>query len=443
MTIVEDPTARLLIIIVGGSNEPLVASVLADPRPSQVVFICSPETHPERPSREGEPTLLSALEVGGFSTVLNENGWIVDVGDAQDLHCCVQRIESLTTPVVQRFLAQSPRGEIVVDITGGTKTMSSALALVARRWHCSFRYVGGDFRTKGGVGQVETGSEKIFAFFNPLEALGYQVADEALTLAKQWEFAAAYLVINQRLPGPHVQVAPGLRSLRLLLEAFREWDRFRHESAANKLKQFRDGEHLERLESVLHNDSIKMIEAEAPAWELRLKALTMAGQSKQPSAALVADLLANAQRRIDQERPDDAVGRLYRSVEAIAQVRLLEGYGIATDRVLPSQMPASFIEDRKTQPGLSQAYKLGLQDAYALLRAKGDPLGQQFDNLGLSGKQSPLNSRNTSILAHGFTALGLDFAQRLAQKAMSLAELIGVPKEDILQFPRLLPRSVL
>lgn len=46
---------------------------------------------------------------------------------------------------------------------------------------------------------------------------------------------------------------------------------------------------------------------------------------------------------------------------------------------------------------------VGLQDAYALLQALRDDLGQRFQEMQLDNRErSPLASRNHSILAHGF-----------------------------------------
>ncbi|MBN2559621.1 MAG: hypothetical protein JXQ75_01645 [Phycisphaerae bacterium] len=49
---------------------------------------------------------------------------------------------------------------------------------------------------------------------------------------------------------------------------------------------------------------------------------------------------------------------------------------------------------------------IGLQDAYRLLRALNDTLGEQFFQNGLAGDSSPMSARNRSILAHGFDPIG-------------------------------------
>ncbi|MDB9309098.1 hypothetical protein PN471_10700 [Aphanizomenon sp. CS-733/32] len=41
---------------------------------------------------------------------------------------------------------------------------------------------------------------------------------------------------------------------------------------------------------------------------------------------IVQDLILNAERRATQQRYDDAVGRLYRALELLAQIRLLKAF---------------------------------------------------------------------------------------------------------------------
>jgi len=61
---------------------------------------------------------------------------------------------------------------LVADITGGTKVMSSALTLVMMEHnHSRFAYVGGESRTKNGLGVVESGRETFMRQDNPWEVM--------------------------------------------------------------------------------------------------------------------------------------------------------------------------------------------------------------------------------------------------------------------------------
>jgi hypothetical protein len=78
--------------------------------------------------------------------------------------------------------------------------------------------------------------------------------------------------------------------------------------------------------------------------------------------------------------------------------------------------------------------RLGLQDAYALLAALGDPLAQQFRQAGLHRRESPLSVRNRSVLAHGFERVSEKASDALWRMALDLAQ---VREEELPRFPGL------
>lgn len=49
----------------------------------------------------------------------------------------------------------------------------------------------------------------------------------------------------------------------------------------------------------------------------------------------MVDLLANAKRRKDEGRIDDAVARLYRAIEVVAQVALKDRHGFKSSEKVP------------------------------------------------------------------------------------------------------------
>src|SRR5262249_3704336 len=112
----------------------------------------------------------------------------------------------------------------------------------------------------------------------------------------------------------------------------------------------------------------------------------------------VLDLLANARRRRDERRYDDAVARLYRGLEALAQAHLRQDHGIADTGAVPlSAVPESLRSALSAKPDQAGILKLGLRDDYCLLQGLGNPLGRRFFELELQTKKSPLNARNRSI----------------------------------------------
>jgi len=153
-----------------------------------------------------------------------------------------------------------------------------------------------------------------------------------------------------------------------------------------------------------------------------------------PGRHHVVDLLANAWRRQEEGRFDDAVARLYRAIEAVAQVRLAETHGIdSTERVPLARVPEN-LRKRLEAQAEGGYLRLGLQDAYALLAELGDSLGEKFRQAGLDGRGSVLTVRNRSVLAHGFERVSEKTCNALWQTVLDLA---AVKDEELPNFPRL------
>jgi CRISPR-associated protein (TIGR02710 family) len=140
--------------------------------------------------------------------------------------------------------------------------------------------------------------------------------------------------------------------------------------------------------------------------------------------AFVLDLIANGVRCEKRGRYDDAVARLYRACEAVAQQRLQTlGFSEAPNgKVAFEKLPDALKNEwrGRSQDGI---VRLGLQDDYLLLNTVSDELGMRFEKLGLSDqKRSPLNARNDSILAHGKSPISSDSFNALLEPLLSLVE---------------------
>jgi CRISPR-associated protein (TIGR02710 family) len=107
--------------------------------------------------------------------------------------------------------------------------------------------------------------------------------------------------------------------------------------------------------------------------------------------------LLNADRRATQNRYDDAVGRLYRALELLAQVRLWQKYQICTGNLDVSKLPEDIKSDYKSQG------ELGLLKSYQLLTQMSlEPIGELYQQHKQDIKKV-LRKRNDSLFAHGFT----------------------------------------
>lgn len=136
-----------LIISLGGTPEPVIASIETH-APRAVCFFASDQ---------------SVDLVGSIKDTLRQKGVVfkdtkVLCDDINDLVHCYER--ALTC--AERLLRVDPDlapDDVVVDYTGGTKTMTAALALATVGKGFRFSYVGGKTRTKDGLGVVVSGKE--------------------------------------------------------------------------------------------------------------------------------------------------------------------------------------------------------------------------------------------------------------------------------------------
>lgn len=417
-----EPSNVLLICTVGGSPEPVVAT-LKHWRPARVRFVHTPQT-----KGDVEAKIVPMARAEGVDLDAGRYD-LLELPDGQDLANCLDRLRQLTPDVLQ-WAARGSDSEfqVVVDFTGGTKCMSAAIALQARRWPCIFSYVGGSERTKDGVGVVLSGAEKVLFQANPWDALGHQAVEDFVVLFDQHAFLAAAnvaAVAKTRVTGPDRRRE--MATLEQLAKAFDAWDRFDHEASKTQLDNV--AKSANDLRAVLGGEKGERVFADVHGVCSHLEALC---QAAPPSRRHVLDLLANAKRRRDEGRLDDAVGRLYRAIEAVAQVALNERHGIeSTERVplerVPEQLRAEWAS--RASDGV---VKLGLQDAYMLLASLNDPLGEKFRSAALDGTRSPLVARNQSILAHGFTTVSAAVFDKLWTAALSLAE---VEEASLPSFP--------
>lgn len=404
----------MLVCTVGGTPQPIASTILFS-RPHRVLFFASLET-----AGSIKKDILPILERNSFN-LSREHYEIKTLPDSQDITRCIETMREIT-PDVQQWTELGPDYEVIVDLTGGTKCMSAALALFARRLPCRFSYVGGEERSKNGVGVVVDGREQVIHCDNPWEVLGYQAVEDAVVLFDEGDYqgAADTLEHSLKLTG-RADIRSELNSLKTIAEAYKVWDLFEHKEAMGKFndlqKRVNDLRHL-----FPHN-----FESINAAIQKNQEFLRNFKDGKVGRHTLL-DLLANARRCASRGRYDDAVARLYRVVEATAQLLLDEKYemyakaGEVTNfnKLLLNKMPEPYQSKWKDQT-YNGFLILGLQEDFQLLGALGDTIAIRFK--GLEGKESPLSARNQSILAHGFTPVGKTVFDQLWQKTLEITEI--------------------
>jgi len=406
----------LLVATVGGSPAPIVASLLYW-EPIRAYFVVSEETH-----TQVEDEILPALRAA--------EGWVLNMGcyetfriaDSQDYAGTFNELLGLAVNIAE-WRASHPKLSVVCDFTGGTKAMSAALGLIAARWECSISYVGGTKRTKGGIGTVVPGKEQVVHRQNPWNALGVLALDQALLLLQRHAFASAHSLLQSTIK--HVDDdarKKELNAVAQLADALTDWDRFQHGAALKKLRRISGYEN--DLEAGLgHEKAVHILRAVRRLCEHCASAV----EDGRPglNRTLVLDLIANAQRRIDEGRWDDATGRLYRAIEAIAQLRL-RSRGYDNTGAVPLEelrklgnLPAGMLLNLEAAARDGKV-EIALKDAWRLLGALNDEAAEEFEKEFGDFKKSQLRVRNESILAHGFTPVPCAVPKHLRDVALRL-----------------------
>jgi CRISPR-associated protein (TIGR02710 family) len=428
----ENNPLTFLIATVGGAPQPIVASIIKW-KPTHVIFVVSDDsrdnvTEDRTINGKLSPCILTSLKTNGVSEF--KGRWsFFGISDPQDYTALVREMRRLDNKVTEwRTSYGDPNPKIVVDFTGGTKAMSAAMALVASRWKNSLvSYVGGTEREKDGVGVVVSGKEQILHSQNPWEALGYLVEEQARVLFNSGDFASAKRLLE---PARNAAPSPRKEELNVLIELndfFDLWDKFQHTEAQTKFAKIE-----KNWNNLPSNNGIKI-------WFSRSNSLLeklCGADTAENRHARAIDLLANAARRIKQGAYDDAVARLYRATEALAQARLLTHNFTDTANISFAALPVSLKQEWTNRPkNEAKCLKLALQDDYKLLSALDDELGKKFTELKLDDPQkSPLSARNHSILAHGYQPISKSAADALFADALKLAE---CEEENLLTFPKI------
>lgn len=210
---------------------------------------------------------------------------------------------------------------------------------------------------------------------------------------------------SPHLTNVHADAAP-LSNILSVAKAYSAWDTFDYGTA---LRKFKDMD--------WKTSGIATLQPSRHALDL-LSTLDSAPDSKAEPAFLI-DMVNNAVRRGGEKRFDDAVLRLYRSSELLAQLVLWNDFSIDTGDVDVSRCPGaigSVLDQRRSE--FDGRIRIGLEMSYRVLEAFGHPAGAHY--AGDPELRSYLGQRNCSILAHGFQLATENFYKELKWRVFRL-----------------------
>ena len=368
---------KVLILTVGTTRAPL-EEALSQHTPEGVVFLASQDTLP-----------VVADLVRDYGDSLRH--YTVLLEDAESLLEAYQKaLKALRKALEWEATA------LVADLTGGTKPMAAGLVLALSGRGVVFSYVGGGRRDRE-TGRVLPGEERLRLLEDPTSRLGLR---EWAGFTRAWNalnlgMALAELEALQQKPlTPSEERFYG--ALEGVVRGLMEWDRFQHKEAWHRLRA-----HLPVALAVAeawgHGAKVRVLKG----LEEGLKHLEkVVAEGDRPSFPLLQDLLANAERRAEVGRYDDALARLYRALELAAEADVHErlGFVLKDPKTWPEGFPEALRERILRPKGLMEL----LEAAFELDLAFGHQgtLAQRLygERRRLQGL---LARRHQSILAHG------------------------------------------
>ena len=386
------PTANIsaALVSVGGSAAPVLFT-LRRHRPAHVWYFCSAG------SRQVADEIHAQLD-------WHPAPRFIEVERFEELGPCYRELRRKIPEILDE--TKVPPAAVLVDYTGGTKTMSAALVLAATELFVQFSYVGGEQREKGGLGVAVDGKERVFCQGNPWSDLAIREVERARDLWAGCQFEGAARVLREVATRVPHQLR--FEAVADLADAMAARHRLDFKEAVKKL-----GGVQKSLPALFdgHNDHGLI------AFTSECLQVCDACTKDTASETFLRELLDNTLRTAAQGRYEDAAARLYRAMEMQGQLWLAESAkGLFVNghcrREDVSNMPDSLKDLPFCQPGKSGEVKLSLEQLYLALNQLGDSRARKVaEDLAQDRKsrwRQATEKRNTSILAHGVSPIGRD-----------------------------------
>ncbi len=366
---------RVLAITVGGAPIPVIRSI-TNWKPDHVVFFGSTEP------KGGSVRLITERTEAGPSIVeatklAKDQYTVVPLSDPDNLEGCFEIMLEKLSEAEEKFKPT----EKLADYTGGTKSMNAALVLAALFSDWDLALVTGP---RGDLERVRNMTESPVRV-NTANIKAAFLLPQIKALYEAHQYSAAAIIVQDilKLPGLSSEQQTNLLGLKALLQALSCWEMFHYPEAKSALSPL--NKFFPELAGILAR-------------------LARTDEDGKPSYDHVADLLGSARRRAEEHRFDDAIIRLYRAIEFLAQACLLAAYGIDAGNVDLNKVPEPLASELRSRAGKGKPVDVGLFDAFRILAALNDPLGKLFSEKWQEKIRDLISLRNKSILLHGYRA---------------------------------------
>ncbi|MBX9256493.1 TIGR02710 family CRISPR-associated protein [Desmonostoc muscorum CCALA 125] len=405
---------KILLITVGGSHQPIITAI-RELQPDRVVFLCSDGSKGSKSQVIGEgtpcevrrgnevierlPNIPTQLGLGNRFQIDRD---LILIQEPDDLSECYLE----TTSCIQKIQQDSPNAQLMADYTGGTKSMSVGLAMASLDYQVTL-YVTTTVRTN--IIKIERGELTGQAIVAPVVA--QRTIEQFLPIfLQQYNYPAAIAQLKRLLSSMALppETRRKIQTLYACCSGLDAWDKFEHREALDLLQPQMRHPEIRQITVFLK----RVINSRGQIDEKFDSGSGTEGHGYE----IVQDLLNNAERRAAQERYDDAVGRLYRALELLAQIRLKKTYSIKTGDVDIQQLPEYLRNEYEQQRSPTKALiQLALSKSYELLsKLTDDPIGKLYQE-NANKIFNALEVRNSSLFAHGFQPINISEYQKVSE----------------------------
>ena len=310
---------------------------------------------------------------------------------------------------------------VIGNFTPGTKPMSVGLAMACVEKKCSYEYGYGKRDEKTGI---STKFKENVSQENPYEKYAINQFKRGRWFFNKYQFLASnenFMYASTIVDDESLRSRSKLLSK--IVEFYDTWDKFNDENLKGELEDI--------LADIENDVSLNMyFKSEISDFYAQMNNNLKFLLKKDNPMLYLPDLLNNASRRIEEGKYDDAVARLYRALELVAQLQLLK-YRIVDEETFIDrktfQVDVKKLKSKKSFEKISARFntrkdylgRLDLTKDYLLLdllsQDKKHDLNDSSQELVKSFRniRSYVEIRNRSILAHGLKPLNEGDARRI------------------------------
>jgi len=412
---------KCLVISVGGTPEQCKKSIEYN-QPEYVVFLCSEQTYSSAGKIAAE--LMTKEKIKDYERIITPDAEILSASYLSLVHELPDKLSRFGMTME----------DITVDYTGGTKSMTAALVLATVKKCNSYSYIGGESRTKNGTGIVVDGKERVLFQDNPWNTAAINELPVIDTLFNK----ARYAALSERLEEISALMEGPIRifylDLAKIVKGYDAWDSFRYGEAVNSFKAIDKWERFDIIDNNHLREFMNKVKANIHWIDAFQK---VKKNTLEYSDMLLKDLISNAIRRAElEEKYDDAVIRLYSSIEKYAKSCLL-GYGINNARTLPHQVPEE-LKGRFTDPKTDRRtgekyYDYGFELSCRMLCLHDMDFCIKYNQIK-DRMRDLMGSRNNSILVHGLSPINRTTYEKMLEIVMEFSDL---DKGSLIRFPEM------